>query len=218
MNAQIVELAAWIIVGKFCFDAFVPDWKKRKDDRRRSLEAEAVHAEYHDSRISTQRQNDLLLRYPQYLVSAPGSRFMQEAIDTQKRVDHGRREAWSEIARVAPTVWFVLGLIVLIGWAAFSVLSGSVEFQHLTTTLPGVAIGLLINLWAAYHLFRLWKVRSALGKLAALFVGLSLIFGVWAFLGVCGVASPRTMEVQGPTAAILFAFGFACAAMGSKRS
>jgi hypothetical protein len=217
MNVQIVELAAWIIVGKFCFDAFMPDWKKRKDDRRRSLEAEAVHAEYHDSRTSTQRQNDLLLRYPQYLVSAPDSWFMQKAIAEQRNADLRSRVESVDIAKKTVIIWIVIGIVALVAWSLFTVLSGTVALTRLPNTPPGAGTLLLIDVWAAYMHINSWKRTDKRGRLAALLVGASTIPGAIAVVGIC-IGTPESVtDVWGITAALLFAFGEASWSISSDQ-
>lgn len=109
MRFDIVELAAWIIVSQAVIRIFV----RTRDDRNKRIEKASVIAEYDeisrtehlvqsDENLSEfnrdrmlrgqrERQRELQLRYPQYLVRSPGAEFLQKAV----KVDNNRSDKWT---------------------------------------------------------------------------------------------------------------------------
>ncbi len=96
MEWNIIEVAAWLIVGQAGAKLL---WGSR-DEKKLSLEKEAVKIEFNDlegkaddaERQSNRamvtfyrrRQERLLLRYPQHLVPAPELQYFSAAIKTSK--------------------------------------------------------------------------------------------------------------------------------------
>jgi hypothetical protein len=94
---DVVEFAAWIIIGK-ATGQLLHQWR---NDRRQGLEKAAVTAE-HDEAVMAEyevdealperdcerqrerkreRQHRLLMRYPQHLIASPVWRYFKEAKD-----------------------------------------------------------------------------------------------------------------------------------------
>jgi hypothetical protein len=97
MYSEVVEIAAWIIVGRAAWVWFTDDRKHRAS----LLEREAVRAEFSryrdDDQLSddmnkerylrhSERQADLKLRYPQHLIDEPEGKYFQAAADAQKKI------------------------------------------------------------------------------------------------------------------------------------
>ena len=110
MSSTIVELAAaWIIIGRLVGKLI----SLSREDRRRRIEKAAVTAEYNDlvnaeysvdetlperdyqrqRALHRERQSQLLMRYPQYLIPSPDShRYLKDA----EEVDKADRLTWKE--------------------------------------------------------------------------------------------------------------------------
>jgi hypothetical protein len=80
MNFNVVECAAWVILGKLTGELLLGLAK----GKRQELEKDAVTLEYYDDGTSPERMQQLVMRYPQHLISEPNSRYFNEAREQAK--------------------------------------------------------------------------------------------------------------------------------------
>ena len=115
---DLLQIAAVIII----IQAIVTSLREWHEERRREIEQEAVEAELRDCQngdglyegISAERrerrEQQLRLRYPQYLISQPDWRYFSEA---KKHL----KQTWKERRWVTVIAWGV-ALLIWVAWTA----------------------------------------------------------------------------------------------------
>jgi hypothetical protein len=137
MQFDIVNFAAWIILSKAVVRIIVSN----RNDRNQRIEKgsviaevdELARAEYRvksdrtlsetdrDGMLERQRerQRELLLRYPQYLVPSPGPEYLSKAI----KADNDRSDKWTwKEARTFLYGVLVFGLLFFLGRYSLAIL------------------------------------------------------------------------------------------------
>ena len=97
---SVVEVAAWVIVGEAARRFF----KWRQQEKHLELERSAVRMEFHSSKTQQSRRQELLTRYPHYLIEAPSAEQFAKAAQNNAE--------WREL--MGTPLWVRIGQVVIV--------------------------------------------------------------------------------------------------------
>jgi hypothetical protein len=105
MNFNVVESAAWVILGTATGQLLRGLWQGKDQE----LEKDAVLAEYYDDKTSTERKHQLVVRYPQHLISPPNLLYFREAREAARAAKKRSRLSQGELTRLVVGTGLIWG-------------------------------------------------------------------------------------------------------------